>query len=120
MFFSKRSFQLRNPHLVLRILDQVFDIIEITLVVVKFLGNPRTEKAPSHFVRLAVTMMLLPGRRRGSFPKIGQVLPRWSEWHVIFVIGKALIAHQADVIETLVGPLTKSQMMLRLGFHAFT
>ena len=64
-----------NLLLMFRTVDQVVYVVEICLVVVELLGHARPEKAAGDRVGLSLAMILFPGGRRRSFPKISQVLP---------------------------------------------
>ena len=65
-------------------------------------------------------MMFFPGRRGGSLPKVSQVLTGRSIGHVILVVGKSLVTHQADVIKSLISALAKTQVILWLGLHTLS
>ena len=96
--------------------DQVVHVVEVTFVVVEFFGDAGLEKATHDLVGLAFAVMLFPGGCRLCFPEIGEVLAGRGERHVVLVIGKTLVPHHANAIETFVGSLAKSKVIGGLRF----
>ena len=75
-----------------RRINQIVDVVEIKLCVVKLLGRSRFEEASGDFIALAVEVVLFPRACASHGPHVSKALSVGSPGHVILDVGIPFIS----------------------------